>query len=69
MHSLFVFFLSFWEVLTGVFMFCTIMCILLVFNTSVARTSGASALWVLPVTPYNCFLYVVNYFVLVYVWL
>ena len=31
-------------------MFCTIMCILLVFNTSVARTSGASAPWVLPVT-------------------
>ena len=39
---------------------CILMTSLLVFNTWVARISGASAPWVLPVTPYNTFLYVVK---------
>ena len=35
----------------GVLMFCTIMCVLFVFIIWVARISGASPPWVLPVTP------------------
>ena len=59
MYSLLVFFFGCSYVLTGGFMFCTIMCILLVFNTWVEPTSGALAPWVLPVTLYNSFLHVV----------